>query len=126
MRLIDADSIIEYPSLDTVSIKEEFTNAIFRNLSENVIIENEDELMNLCKDIMELFMNVVKTAPTVENIAHWKELTSYLTMQTRTYRCTNCREMIKVRYGVNATEEYPECPRCKAIMIEQPKKEEER
>ena len=111
MRLIDADSIIEYPSLDTVRIKEEFTNAIFRNLSENVIIENEDELMNLCKDIMELFMNVVKTAPTVENIAHWKADKFMIKSPTaENYTCSNCNFH---------SFDYKYCPNCGAKMIEQ-------
>ena len=65
-RYIDAENILEYLSLNKSAIKDEFINAIFKNLPENVIAGNEDDLLKLCAEIMTLFTNVVKTEPTVD------------------------------------------------------------
>lgn len=65
MRLIDADKLIEFSHSETSGTNEQIIDWIGEACEKDTVIDHEDELVELCWKVIDGFINVVKTEPTV-------------------------------------------------------------
>lgn len=117
-KLIDRDEILSFPNEEYSG----FCNFVWDLINKYNFNDREDDAMEFAEEILESFMNVVRTAEVVEEREEAKCLRHYDKEGNRyIYICDKCLEDITTPYGC---EEFKFCPNCGAKYVELIKEKE--
>lgn len=116
-RLIDADRLAAFPHELTSGTEDAITEWIEEIFSTEEIIDHNEDLEKLCWKVINGFIGVIETEPTVDAVevvhGEWEFCEEHWTGDV-TYRCSNCGDELATLRGIEIDWNF--CPNCGAKM----------